>query len=161
MGDFHVRIANDDLVFSAAHFITLQGGVCERLHGHSYRVAAEVYGPLNDSCYVVDFLVVRDALKGIVAGLDHRVLLPTQHPAIHVSTQQGEVEATFADRRWRFPADDCVLLPIANTTGETLAQYIGEQLAAALKSSCGVSPAHVRTEIAEGTGFAAICDLCC
>ena len=45
MSDFHVRIADDDLVFSAAHFITLEGGACERLHGHTYRVAAEVYRP--------------------------------------------------------------------------------------------------------------------
>ena len=159
MSDFHVRIANDDLVFAAAHFITFEGGGCERLHGHTYRVAAEVYGPLNDCRYVVDFLVVRDALKSIIAGLDHRVLLPTQHPAIRVSSQHGEVEATFADRRWLFPQDDCVLLPIANTTGEMLAQYIGEQLAAAIKSSSGASPARVRIEIAEGAGFAAIWDL--
>ncbi len=161
MADFHVRIANDDLVFSAAHFITLEGGGCERLHGHTYRVAAEVFGPLNDSGYVVDFLVVRDALKYIIAGLDHRMLLPTEHPAVRVSTQHGEVEATFADRHWLFPQGDCALLPMANTTTEMLAQYIGERLTAAIKSSDGVSPARVRIEIAEGGGFTAVCDVCC
>jgi 6-pyruvoyltetrahydropterin/6-carboxytetrahydropterin synthase len=159
--DFHVRIANDDLVFCAGHFITLEGGECERLHGHSYRVAAEVYGPLNDCRYVVDFLVVRNALKSILAGLDHRMLLPTQNPAIRVTPQHGQVEATFADRRWVFPQDDCLLLPLANTTTEMLAQYIGERLAAAIKSASGVSPARVRIEIGEGTGFAATCDLRC
>ena len=161
MSEFHVRIAGDDLVFSAAHFITLAGGMCERLHGHTYRVAAEVYGPLNDCRYVVDFLVLQDALKGIVAGLNHRVLLPTQHPAIRVSSRPGEIEVTFADRRWVFPCDDCLLLPIANTTSELLAQYIGEQLAAAIESASGASPARVRIEIGEGSGQAAICDLRC
>jgi 6-pyruvoyltetrahydropterin/6-carboxytetrahydropterin synthase len=156
---FHIRIAHDDLVFCAAHFITLEGGACERLHGHTYRVAAEVYGPLNDCQYVVDFLVVRNALKEIVAGLDHRVLLPTQHPAIRLSSRPGEVEATFADRRWVFPQDDCLLLPMANTTTESLAQYVGERLAAAIGLSCGVSPARVRIEIGEGAGCAAVCDL--
>jgi 6-pyruvoyltetrahydropterin/6-carboxytetrahydropterin synthase len=159
--DFHVRIANDDLVFCAAHFITLEGGVCERLHGHTYRVAAEVCGPLNDCRYVVDFLVIRDVLKSIVAGLDHRVLLPTQHPAIRVSSQQSEIEVTFADRRWLFPQDDCLLLPIANTTTEMLAQYIGERLAAAIKLSSGFLPARVRIEIGEGAGCAAVCNLSC
>jgi 6-pyruvoyltetrahydropterin/6-carboxytetrahydropterin synthase len=159
MSDYHVRIANDDLVFCAAHFITLEGGGCERLHGHSYLVAAEIYGPLNDCGYVVDFLVVRDALKSIIAELDHRVLLPAQHPAIRLSSQHGEVEAIFADRRWVFPRDDCVLLPIANTTTEMLAQYIGERLAAAIKLSSGAAVARVRIEIGEGTGFAAVCDL--
>ncbi len=158
MSEFHVRIADDDLVFSAAHFITLEGGACERLHGHSYRVAAEMYGPLNDCRYVVDFLVVKNALKSIVAGLDHRVLLPTQHPAIRVSSQPGEIEVKFADRRWVFPPDDCLLLPIANTTTEMLAQYVGERLAAAIESF-GVLPLRVRIEIGEGSGFATICDL--
>ena len=161
MNEFHVRIANDDLVFSAAHFITLEGGACERLHGHTYRVAAEVYGPLNGSQYVVDFLVVRDALKEIVAEMDHRLLLPTQHPAICVSSQSGEVEVTFADRRWVFPQNDCLLLPIANTTTEMVAQYVGEQLAAAIKRSSGLLPSHLRIEIGEGSGYSAFCDLRC
>jgi 6-pyruvoyltetrahydropterin/6-carboxytetrahydropterin synthase len=162
MNEFHDRIANDDLVFSAAHFITLEGGACERLHGHTYRVAAEVYGPLNGSQYVVDFLVVREALKEIVAGLDHRVLLPTRHRAIRVSTSQsGEVEVTFADRRWVFPQNDCLLLPIVNTTTEMLAQYVGEQLAAAIKRSSGILPSRMRIEIGEGSGYSAFCDLRC
>jgi 6-pyruvoyltetrahydropterin/6-carboxytetrahydropterin synthase len=159
MSDFHIRIANDDLVFCAAHFIALEGGKCERLHGHSYRVAAEIYGPLNDCRYVVDFLVVRNALTCILAGLDHRVLLPTQHAAIRVSSHHGQVEAAFADRRWNFPQDDCVLLPIANTTTEMLAQFISAQLAAAIRQSTGTAPARVRIEIAEGSGFSATCDL--
>ena len=89
--DFSIRIAGDDLVFSAAHLITLQGGVCERLHGHSYRVTAEACGPPNDCGYLVDFVVVRDALKAIIAELDHRVLLPTQDPALRVSSNRGEI----------------------------------------------------------------------
>ena len=60
-----------------------------------------------------------------------------------------------------FPKDDCLLLPIANTTTESLAQYVGERLAAALKSSCGTSPSRIQIEITEGTGCAAICDLRC
>jgi 6-pyruvoyltetrahydropterin/6-carboxytetrahydropterin synthase len=39
---YHVRVTKDYLVFSAAHFITYNGNICERLHGHNYRVAAEV-----------------------------------------------------------------------------------------------------------------------
>jgi 6-pyruvoyltetrahydropterin/6-carboxytetrahydropterin synthase len=103
---------------------------------------------------VVDFVAVRIALEAILAGLDHRVLLPTKHPAIRVSTQGTEVEATFADRRWVFPKDDCVLLPIANTTNEAIAQYVGERLAAAIESV-----SRIRIEIGEGTGCSAVCEL--
>jgi 6-pyruvoyltetrahydropterin/6-carboxytetrahydropterin synthase len=154
MPDFHIRVAGDDLVFCAGHFITLDDGVCEHLHGHTYRVVAEVFGPLDDSQCVVDFVAVRNALKTILAELDHRVLLPKKHAAIRVASQSSAIEVAFADRRWVFPQDDCVLLPVANTTNEMLAQYVGERLAAAMKSL-----SHVRIEIGEGTGCSAVCDL--
>ena len=38
--NFWVRLCKENLVFSAAHFITFAGNTCERLHGHNYRVAA-------------------------------------------------------------------------------------------------------------------------
>jgi len=36
---YRVRLDKEQHVFSAAHFITFNGDVCERLHGHNYRVA--------------------------------------------------------------------------------------------------------------------------
>src|SRR4029079_1581885 len=92
---YHVRITKDYLVFSAGHFITFNGDVCERLHGHNYRVAAEVFGPLDENQYVMDFIALRDALKSLVDDLDHRVLLPTEPPMIRVIEDEREVEATF------------------------------------------------------------------
>lgn len=159
MSDFHVRTAGDDLAFSAGHFITFQNGRCERLHGHTYRVAAEVFGPLGDGGYVVDFVAVRNALKAILAELDHRMLLPAHHPAIRVSSREGETEVRFGGRRWVFPADDCLLLPIANTTTELLAQYVGRRLIEAIGESCGAVVSRVRIEIGEGTGCSAACEL--
>jgi 6-pyruvoyltetrahydropterin/6-carboxytetrahydropterin synthase len=159
MPEFHIRVAGDDLVFSAGHFITLQDGTCERLHGHTYHVAVDVFGPLDECQCVADFCAVRNAMKEILSTLDHRMLLPTQNAAIRVSTKAIEIEATFAGRRWLFPEDDCRLLPIANTTNEALAEYVGEQLLGAVKLCGGVLPDRVRVEIDEGAGCAAICDL--
>lgn len=136
---YHVRIEKERLVFSAAHFITYAGNVCERLHGHNYRVYAEVHGPLDDNHYVIDFIALRDALQRIVDALDHRVLLPMHHPTIHVSQQpggeNGEVVATHGEKRWVFPRQDCVLLPVANTTAELLARYIAAELLESLGES--------------------------
>ena len=39
-----VRLEQEYLTFSAAHFITFQGDTCEQLHGHNYRVWVEVEG---------------------------------------------------------------------------------------------------------------------
>lgn len=156
---YHVRVANDYLVFSASHFITLEGGICEALHGHDYRVAAEVSGPLDENYCVVDFLVLRQELRAIIDDLNHRVLLPTGHALIRVTSNEREVTATFADRRWVFPRADCRLLPLPNTTTELLAQLIGKYLVHRLEAKTGSRPPQVRIEVSEGYGQSAVCEL--
>ena len=156
---YAVRVSNDSLVFSAAHFITFAGGVCEELHGHNFRVAVEVRGPVDQNHYVVDFVALQDAVETILDELDHRVLLPTEHPRIRVTANEREVEARFEDRRWVFPRGDCVLLPIANTTSELLARHIGIRLRAELRAACDIRPEIVRIEVAESSGRSAVCVL--
>ncbi len=153
MGEtFRVRIASESLVFSSAHFITFAGNVCERLHGHNYRLACEISGPLDENRYVVDFVALRTILRGLVDELDHRVLLPTEHPTIRVTATDRSVEAVFEDRRWEFPRGDCLLIPLANTTAELLARYLGERLLAALDERHGFRPEQIQVEVDECAG---------
>ena len=158
-GRFRVRVTKDHLVFSAAHFITYAGGVCERLHGHNWRTAVELIGALDENQYVFDFIALRDALQKIVDGLDHRVLLPTEHPKIHVHVGATEVEARFDDRRWLFPREDCVLLPIENTTAELIAFWIGGQLQLQLNQTPHHALESLRVEVEENFGQSAFCEL--
>lgn len=149
---FWVRLAKESLVFSAAHFITFNGNVCERLHGHNYRVVAHVLGPLDENQYVVDFIALRDMLQKIVLELDHHMLLPTEHQAIQVQADSREVTVTFEDRRWIFPRGDCVLLPVPNTTAELLARYIGQHLQANWLAAKKTNLSHLRIEVDENHG---------
>ena len=142
---YRVRVTKDHLVFSAAHFITFNGNICERLHGHNWRVAVEVAGPLDENSYVFDFIALRDATQKLVHELDHRVLLPTQHPTIHVQADDREVTATFEARRWIFPREDCVLLPLQ------LRDLIRNHSAHKLNS--------LRVEIEENFGQWAMCEM--
>ena len=125
---YRVKLEKEHLIFSAAHFITFAGNVCERIHGHNYRVYADVQAQLDENQYVIDFIALRDTLKEITASLDHHVLLPTTHDQIKVTADEKEVLVTFEDRRWVFPLEDCVLLPVSNTTAELLADYIATEL---------------------------------
>jgi 6-pyruvoyltetrahydropterin/6-carboxytetrahydropterin synthase len=156
---YAVRLDKEYHVFSAAHFITFNGNICERLHGHNYRVAVEVPGPLDENQYVIDFIALRDELRKIVDELDHHVLLPTQHEQIHVHAGPKEVEAKFEDRRWVFPLEDCVLLPVANTTAELLARYIGLRLLDALEQRTSSRPKVLEVAVDENCGQWAICRL--
>ena len=154
---YHVEVTKDYLVFSAAHFITYGGDICERLHGHNYRVAVEVHGQLDENHYVVDFIVVRNALEQIVQAWDHHMLLPTQHSEIRVApfsdaTFGEQVEVTFRDRRWIFPREDCILLEIPNTTTELLARLIGKKLLEAIETETSTRPTEVRVAVDENHG---------
>ncbi len=159
MSNFRVSLEKDNLVFSAAHFITFNGDVCESLHGHNYRVKCEVVGPLDENGYVVDFIALRDSLTEIVGGLDHHVLLPTNHPMISVSEDGDEVLVTFREKRWIFPADNCVLLPIANTTAELMAEFIGQQLKDRTRDKFGDSIKKLIVAVDENRGQWGIADL--
>lgn len=157
---YRVRVTKDHLVFSAAHFITFNGNICERLHGHNWRVAVEVVGPLDQNSYVFDFIALRDATQKLVNQLDHRMLLPTRHPAIRVTADDREVTATFEERRWVFPREDCILMPVANTTAELIAHWIGLQLRDAIRQHPGGSELKVlQVEVEENFGQWAICEL--
>ncbi|MFN0197759.1 MAG: 6-pyruvoyl trahydropterin synthase family protein [Planctomycetaceae bacterium] len=155
---YRVRVTKDHLVFSAAHFITFNGDICERLHGHNWRTAVEVAGDLDENHYVFDFITLRDALQKIVLELDHRMLLPTMHPRICVSSTATEVEVRFEERRWVFPKEDCILLPIENTTAERIAWWIGERMRSDLKDRLrGLS--ELRIEVEENFGQWAMCTI--
>lgn len=147
-----VRLAKEQFTFCAAHFITFGGNTCEPLHGHNYGVSAEFEGQLDENQYVVDFIAARDALLEITQGLDHRVLLPTGHPTISVVEEGSEVIARFESRRWVFPASDCVLLPVANTTAELLARHIGQQLLERLERVCRFRPTRLEVAVDECQG---------
>ncbi|MGC4002671.1 MAG: 6-pyruvoyl tetrahydropterin synthase family protein [Pirellulales bacterium] len=156
---FHVRVTKDDLVFSAAHFITFNGDICERLHGHNYRVNVEVAGPLDENRYVYDFVALRDHLRALILEWDHHVLLPTRHPTIKVSANDLEVTAQYAERRWIFPREDCVLLPIEQTTAELLAQRLGVRLLERLRDEGRPVPEILRVGVDENHGQWAVCEL--
>jgi 6-pyruvoyltetrahydropterin/6-carboxytetrahydropterin synthase len=158
---YRVRLDKEHHVFSAAHFITFGGNICERLHGHNYRVAVEVDGPLDENQYVIDFIALRDELKAITDELDHHMLLPTGHPLLSVTSGDREVEVVFTPdgRRWVFPRGDCVILPIANTTAELLANYIGQRLLPAIHRRTGQRPSRLQVAVDENHGQWGVCEL--
>lgn len=148
---YTVRVAKDYLVFSAAHFITFNN-VCERLHGHNWRAAVELDGPLDENHYVFDFIALRDCTREITDELDHRMLLPTESKQIQVESQDEQIRVRFREREWVFPREECVLLPVANTTAELIARWIGQRLLDVLRVEHKFTPEALRVEVEENFG---------
>ncbi len=156
---YRVRVADDSTTFASAHFITYDRDTCEPLHGHNFATAVTVEGPLDENHYVVDFVVLKKMVAELLAELDHRVLLPTEHDRIQVELHGEEVEVLFPGRRWVFPRSECVLLPVANTTVELLARHLARALVQRLSSPIGSDGLVVTVEVEESPGWSATCRL--
>jgi 6-pyruvoyltetrahydropterin/6-carboxytetrahydropterin synthase len=63
-----------EFTFEAAHQLpnVPPGHKCARLHGHSYRVAVHIEGPVDDDAgWVRDFADLSSAMRPILGCLDH------------------------------------------------------------------------------------------
>jgi 6-pyruvoyltetrahydropterin/6-carboxytetrahydropterin synthase len=149
---YRVRVTKDFLVFSAGHFITFDSDHCERVHGHNYRLAVELEDDLDENAYVFDFIALRDLAKAEADLLDHRMLLPLSNPYIRLEDEGPNIVARYQDRHWSFPRDECVLLPVTNTTAEALGDYLAGRLVEAIAARGLERPRALRVEVEENFG---------
>jgi 6-pyruvoyltetrahydropterin/6-carboxytetrahydropterin synthase len=129
-------LAKEDFKFSAAHFTLFGGDRAERLHGHNYRVMLELGGSEVDELgLLADLERTKAAVRRLCARLDSRTLLPAAAPGVAWSRQDGAVEIRFGPRSYRFPEEDVLALPLANTSIELLARMLWDDLAGELRGS--------------------------
>ncbi len=134
---FSIRLAKQDFKFSVAHFTIFGAARAEPLHGHNYRLALEVDGEAVDELgLLADCDRLKRAARAACAALDDRVLLPEASPHLALGrsggkkgSRTGTVAVRFAEREYRFPAGEVLLLPIANVTMELLARWAWERIA--------------------------------
>ncbi len=153
---FSVTVAKEYLTFSAAHFITIIGHQCERLHGHNYRLGVTVTGSVDtETGFVVDFGVIKQVVRPLIEALDHRVLLPTLNPKIRHRTADGQLLVEYRGaHRFTFPVGDVALVPVTDTTAELLAEFFARQVGQALGRE-GADLGELRVEVEESVGQSA------
>ena len=100
--------------FAAAHVLRGYAGACDRVHGHNFKVEAELVAEGLDPVGMgLDFHEIERLLHGALAPLDHRML--------------NELPA-FSDR---------------NPTAEAIAEHVFGRLAAALADHPGAAPVRL------------------
>jgi 6-pyruvoyltetrahydropterin/6-carboxytetrahydropterin synthase len=124
---FAVNVYPGELHFNSAHFITFNQS-CENLHGHNFHVRIQADGDNNDDAYVIDFVQLNRLAAGICQQLHDKILLPGQSKEVDIKRVDGQIEVSSYDKHFSLPAQNCLILPIANATAEMLAWYILETL---------------------------------
>ena len=136
-------------------------GTKERLHGHNYQVGAVL--ELNDIAFekMLAFEHIKDALAGICKVFRERVLLAELNPFFEkIADEGGELEIRLCRKRYVFPREDVLLLPIDNVAVEPLAAHLAEQLVAALAPSLPAGVVHaIEVTVHESPGQGASCQI--
>jgi 6-pyruvoyltetrahydropterin/6-carboxytetrahydropterin synthase len=125
---FRIEVAKDYFNFASAHFLIFSNGQREPLHGHNYQVSVTMEGELDRAGIVLDFIAFKPMVKRICDALDHRTLIQTQSPAIEVRRRAKEIEVIYRKQKIILPRQDVILLPLANTSTELLAEHVADQI---------------------------------
>jgi 6-pyruvoyltetrahydropterin/6-carboxytetrahydropterin synthase len=154
MESWSIDIQKEYFKFSAAHFLIFPDGTAERLHGHNYRVFAEIDAALSRHGLVLDFKQVKPLIRRLVDELDEHWLVPGQHEVLRVAPlADGRVEVRFRERVYAAPAEDVLVLPINNISAENLATHLGRELRRRIESEfAGVVVRGLRLAVEETSG---------
>ncbi|HEY0783420.1 MAG TPA: 6-carboxytetrahydropterin synthase [Thermoanaerobaculia bacterium] len=130
---YRLLLAKESFKFSAAHFTLFGDGRAELLHGHNYHVEVEVAGSELDAYgLLLDIESFKRTLRALCDRLDTKTLIPAESTELRVEQEGDEVEVRLGPRRYRLPAPDTLLLPLANTSIELLARLLWLELVPAL-----------------------------
>jgi 6-pyruvoyltetrahydropterin/6-carboxytetrahydropterin synthase len=125
---FSIEVAKDYFNFASAHFLIFANGQREALHGHNYQVSVKLDGELDRAGVVLDFITFKPMVKRICDALDHRTLIQTKSPILQVSRRAKEIEVRYRQQKIILPKRDVLLLPLANTSTELLAEHVANQI---------------------------------
>ena len=103
--------------FDSAHFLSGYPGKCANLHGHRWKVVAEVSAPdVGETGMVMDFKDLKGALRAMADDMDHSLIM--EEGSLRPATLQARREENFR----------IVMVPF-RPTAENLARYFFEKLA--------------------------------
>jgi len=157
-----------NLRFSSAHIIPSHDS-CGCIHGHSYFVDVEIEGERSGKFeFVADFKDVKDSVRKICEKLDHKVLIPINNKNMEFEgLNHGKnlslddfkdlenLDFTIQNKNYRFPIEDCVLLPLKHTSAEELSQYFADKVYENIQNK-GYDISSISLIVNEGIGQGAL-----
>ena len=77
---------------------------------------------------LMDFVVLKKALRAMAEELDHKTLLPARSDNVKITKKGKEIEAVSCGKRYVFPDEDVVLLEVPVTTAEEMTKLMASQI---------------------------------
>jgi len=102
------------------------------------------------SCRI--FISFKPLVKQVCDALDPRTLIQSNSSAIQVRQRAKEIEIAHKKQRLVLPRGDVILLPIANTSTELLAEYIAGQIRRKVRQKFPVAIRYMEVAVEEARG---------
>jgi len=131
---FTIEVAKDYFNFASAHFLIFANGQREPLHGHNYQVSVKLEGELDRAGVVLDFITFKPLVKRICDSLDHRTMIQSNSPNLVVRRRAKDFEIRYKAQKIILPKSDVILLPLANTSTELLAEHVAKLIRRQVKA---------------------------
>ncbi|MGD9963404.1 MAG: 6-pyruvoyl tetrahydropterin synthase family protein [Thermoplasmata archaeon] len=135
--------------FSATHLI-VGHSKCGRLHGHDYAINAVIEGDIGSDGVVMDFISVKEFLRGVASELDHKVIVPGKDSAVELRGDSLRYSA--GGKSYEFPRSDCVLLDVAVTSAEEIAEWVIRRLLEKVQFPSNVKRIEIGVDEGRGQG---------
>lgn len=137
---YSLEISKDRFKFSSSHFTIFSETQAETLHGHNYQVGLSVeFKKLDaETGLAAEFSEVKTVMEQACQSLDEKILLPTDSPFLSIGETDSNLEVRYGQRFYSFPKEDCVMLPVVNTSSECLAEWLFEELEPAMTALGGL-----------------------
>lgn len=123
-----IRLAKQNMKFSAAHFTIFNATERERLHGHNFTVEVDIHARMLGNGMCFDYGIYKDRIVALCRELNEWTILPMQSKFLRIEEAGEHVYAHFADQRIPFLRADVLLLPIENATLEEFAHWFLQRL---------------------------------
>ena len=144
--------------FSSAHIIP-EYEKCGRLHGHTYAVHTKLFGEPDNKGIILDFSIIKNNLKEIIKKLNHKILIPKNSKYAKIKINEKNISMETLGKKYIFPKEDCILLPIDSTSAEKLSFYILEKFSKKIREYDNIIKIELGVDEGYGQGARVILDL--
>lgn len=154
---FSIRVYKQYFNFASSHFMLFKDGTREPLHGHNYRVQVKGNAPELSDDMVFDFLNIKPIVRKICDSLDHKLMIPKNHPQIIIEDREKNYSIITPDESvFSIPKTDVLLMPIENTSAERIAAYLAYEIRSEVLAQYQFEFNELEIEVEETPGQSAV-----
>lgn len=155
--EYSIKVYKQYFNFAASHFLIFKDGTREPLHGHNYRVALKGEACQLEGDMVFDFLDIKPIVREVCDELDHKLLLPGEHPQLEIKEEGKNLVVLPPDGDYfSFPKQDVLILPLPNTSAERLAIYLAKKIHHLVRERFNFNFPKLEIEVEETPGQCAV-----